>query len=161
SLTVMGYISKARDVDFKNLNLTDLTQGQVINLLFGNRVDVSGAKVPDSLKKEFTKRVMPYLPRIANEAIYQDKDLGVLSLNSLEQRASLLEKMHGDSWRGTEEGARIENVLNTVFVGEHFSKAISSTKYRFIVFTLHEKYKKEPSKVAWNTILSIDNYTEQ
>lgn len=163
--TVQGYIlrqiaeqdpDKALS-DNKPVSLLHIIVGQLIGYLFGFEVDASNAQATDRVIKEFDKTVEPMLPRMANEAVFRDEDLGRLSLNTLEQRVSQLEKLHGASWVETDEGARVKSVLQTVF-GHQYTKPISYTKYKYIVITTNEKYKKEASNVDWASILDPTNY---
>ncbi len=164
-LTAVGYITLQRQgaKPTDNINnskastLIDLTQGQVISFLFGDGIDVSRAKASEALKHEFNVRVKPHIPRIANEAIYQDEGLGRLSLTTLEQKASYLQKTYGNEWDKTDEGINIAYVLDIVY-GHVYTKAMPFFKYKTIVFTAHEIYKKEVSKVDWDTIFDINNY---
>jgi hypothetical protein len=163
--TLLGYISRqiqglsaGENLDnTQPVSLLGITLGQLLRYMLGFEVDTSTAQASKELKKQFDKTVLPLLPRMANEAVHRDEDFGRLSLNTLEQRASLLEKQHGSSWNETEEGARIADVLKTVYAHE-YAGAIPFTKYKYIVFTTNEKYKKENSDVDWAFILSPESY---
>ncbi|MGF7228609.1 MAG: hypothetical protein ACQR33_01340 [Candidatus Saccharibacteria bacterium] len=163
--TILGYISRQiqglspRDNldNSQPISLLDITIGQLLRYMLGFEVDTSTAQASEELKKQFDKSVLPLLPRMANEAVHRDEDFGRLSLNTLEQRAALLEKQHGSGWNETEEGARIADVLKTVYDHE-YAGTIPFTKYKYIFFTTNEKYKKETSSVDWVFILDPASY---
>ena len=164
--TVFGYISRARAgvgpedkiPALGSVGLEDLTQGTVTAYLFGNKVDASQSAASEAVKAQFEREVLPFLPRLANEAVHRDEDMAKLSFNNLDLKAAFLEQHHGSSWKTTEVGARVADALKKVFDHEHDNKTVSVFKYRSMVYMTHAKYEATASTVDWDTVFSIKSY---